>query len=40
MSSHVFREIYLHMNWHAKSNHPLLTAKLNLGTRRSAGESE
>ena len=28
MSSHVFNEIYLHVNWHAKNNHPLLTAKL------------
>ncbi|HUY93414.1 MAG TPA: IS200/IS605 family transposase [Pirellulales bacterium] len=28
MSNHVFHEIYLHINWHAKSNHPLLTAKL------------
>ena len=28
MSSHVFHEIYLHINWHAKNNHPLLTARL------------
>ncbi len=28
MSSHVFHEIYLHINWHAKNNHPLLTSKL------------
>jgi hypothetical protein len=28
MASHVFHEIYLHINWHVKSNHPLLTAKL------------
>ncbi|HVX63699.1 MAG TPA: transposase [Pirellulales bacterium] len=28
MSSHVFHEIYLHINWHAKSDHPLLTPKL------------
>lgn len=27
MSSHVFHEIYLRINWHAKNNHPLLTAK-------------
>jgi len=28
MSRHVFHEIYLHINWHAKNNHPLLAAKL------------
>jgi REP element-mobilizing transposase RayT len=26
MSSHVFHEIYLHINWHAKNDYPLLTA--------------
>jgi REP element-mobilizing transposase RayT len=25
MSSHVFHEIYLHFNWHTKSDHPLIT---------------
>ncbi|MBI1900448.1 MAG: IS200/IS605 family transposase [Planctomycetia bacterium] len=25
MSSHVFHEIYLHMNWHTKNDSPLLT---------------
>lgn len=28
MSRHVSHEINLHINWHAKNNHPLLTAKL------------
>jgi len=27
MSSHDFHKIYLHINRHAKNNHPLLTAK-------------
>ena len=25
MSSHVFHEIFLHLNWHTKDNSPLIT---------------
>jgi REP element-mobilizing transposase RayT len=28
MSSHVFHEIYLHLNWHVKNSVPLITAGL------------
>ncbi len=28
MSSHVFHEIFLHLNWHAKESQPLLTPSL------------
>jgi hypothetical protein len=28
MSSHVFHEIYLHLNWHTKDNSPLITPHL------------
>ncbi|HEV7225613.1 MAG TPA: IS200/IS605 family transposase [Pirellulales bacterium] len=28
MASHVFHEIYLHLNWHAKGDRPLLTPKV------------
>jgi len=28
MSSHVFHEIYLHINWHTKGDRPLLSAAL------------
>jgi REP element-mobilizing transposase RayT len=28
MSSHVFHEIYLHLNWHTKDSYPLITAGL------------
>ncbi len=28
MSSHVFHEIYLHINWHAKDDQPLLTPRI------------
>ena len=28
MSSHVFHEIYLHLNWHTKDNLPLITSTL------------
>ena len=28
MASHVFHEIYLHLNWHAKADQPLLTPQL------------
>ena len=28
MASHVFHEIFLHLNWHAKDSHPLITAAL------------
>ena len=28
MSSHVFHEIYLHLNWHTKDNSPLIIPKL------------
>jgi REP element-mobilizing transposase RayT len=28
MSSHVFHEIYLHLNWHTKDDHPILCGEL------------
>jgi len=28
MASHVFHEIYLHLNWHTKDSYPLITPKL------------
>src|SRR5438874_13559230 len=28
MSSHIFHEIYLHLNWHAKESQPLITPTL------------
>jgi putative transposase len=28
MSSHVYHEIYLHLNWHAKNDQPILIAEL------------
>ena len=28
MASHVFHEIFLHLNWHAKDSRPLITASL------------
>ena len=28
MSSHVFHEIFLHINWHTKDNSPLITPRL------------
>ena len=28
MSSHIFHEVYLHLNWHVKDDQPLLTASL------------
>ncbi len=28
MASHVFHEIYLHLNWHVKDSRPLLTSSL------------
>lgn len=26
MASHIFHEIYLHLNWHVKDNQPLITS--------------
>jgi putative transposase len=28
MASHVFHEIYLHLNWHTKDDYPLITPKV------------
>jgi putative transposase len=28
MSSHVFHEIYLHLNWHTKDDHPILQGSI------------
>ena len=34
MSSHVFHEIYLHINWHVKDDRPTLTRDIELMTHR------
>jgi len=34
MSSHVFHEIYLHLNWHTKGDLPLLNGDLEILAHR------
>ena len=34
MSSHVFHEIYLHLNWHVKNSQPLLTHSIEGSVHR------
>ena len=34
MSSHVYHEIYLHLNWHTKDDHPWLTTEIEPLTHR------
>ena len=34
MSSHVFHEIYLHINWHAKDDQPLITPRIETAVHK------
>ena len=38
MSSHVYHEIYLHLNWHVKDDHPSLTGQVEPVAHRTITE--